>query len=54
MQQEDILKINKEIAKIQKSIQEKIHKSASTTQNYLDEKLTELQNDFRNHQENIN
>ena len=54
MQQEDILKINKEIAKIQKSIQEKIHKSASTTQNYLDKKLTELQNDFRNHQENIN
>ena len=54
MQQEDILKINKEIAKIKKSIQEKIHKSASTTQNYLDKKLTELQNDFRNHQENIN
>ena len=54
MQQEDILKINKEIAKIQKPIQEKIHKSAYTTQNYLDKKLTELQNDFRNHQENIN
>ena len=54
MQLEDILKINKEIAKIQKSIQEKIDKSASTTQNYLDKKLAELQNDFRNHQESIN
>ena len=54
MQQEDILKIDKEIAKIQKSIQEKIDKSSSTTQNYLDKKLAELRNDFRNQQEKIN
>ena len=39
---------------MQKSIQENIDKSASTTQNYSDKKLAELQNDFRNHQETIN
>ena len=48
------IKINKEIAKVQNPIQEKIDKSASTTQNVLDRKLAELQNDFRNHLENIN